>query len=75
MDDPQTRRTISPLNVERASDPVPPDVAARIAAEREASTEAFHLAMAVAAALLATGVFVNAVGIADLPGRDTASTR
>ena len=52
-----TRREIAPLNVQRQADP------ARIAAEREASTDAFHLAMVVAAALLAIGAVANGVGI------------
>jgi EmrB/QacA subfamily drug resistance transporter len=65
INDPDTRREISPLNVERPSTSYPPEVAARIAAEREASTEAFHLAMLIAAGLLAAGAIANAVGIED----------
>lgn len=65
VNDPDTRRTISPLNVERPSASPTPDDLARIAAEREASTEAFHLAMLIAAALLAAGAVTNAVGIVD----------
>ena len=61
---PQTRLRISPLNVERPASPSPDDLA-RISAEREASTEAFHLAMLIAAGLLAAGAITNAVGIVD----------
>ena len=65
VDDPQTRLRISPLNVERPPASYPPEVAARIAAEREASTEAFHLAMLISAGLFAAGAIANAVGIED----------
>lgn len=65
VNDPQTRLRISPLNVERPSASPTPDEAARIAAEREASTEAFHLAMLISASLLAAGAITNAVGIVD----------
>ena len=61
---PQTRLRISPLNVERPASPSTDDLA-RISAEREASTEAFHLAMLIAAGLLAAGAITNAVGIVD----------
>ena len=61
---PQTRLRISPLNVERPPSPSTDDLA-RISAEREASTEAFHLAMLIAAGLLAAGAITNAVGIVD----------
>jgi hypothetical protein len=63
--DPYTRLRISPLNVERPpTSPTPGDLS-RIVAEREASTDAFHLAMLVAAGLLAAGAVTNAVGIQD----------
>ena len=65
VDDPHTRLRISPLNVERPAASPAPDDLARIAAEREASTDAFHLAMLVAAGLLAAGAITNAVGIED----------
>jgi EmrB/QacA subfamily drug resistance transporter len=65
VNDPQTRLRISPLAVERPSASPTRDEAARIAAEREASTEAFHLAMLIAAALLAAGAITNALGIVD----------
>jgi EmrB/QacA subfamily drug resistance transporter len=65
VNDPHTRLTISPLNVETPPPSPAPEDLARIAAEREASTDAFHLAMLVAAALLAAGAATNAVGIVD----------
>ncbi|MDP9282211.1 MAG: MFS transporter [Chloroflexota bacterium] len=75
VNDPYTRRTISPLNVERPpASPSPEDVA-RIAAEREASTNAFHLAMLIAAALLAAGAITNAVGIVDRVAKKAAAAR
>ncbi len=52
------RQQVSPLNPPAAS--VPPPIAK---AAHEASTDAYHLAMAVAAALLFAGAAVNAVGI------------
>jgi EmrB/QacA subfamily drug resistance transporter len=54
----QFRNEVSPLN--EPDDAVPPRVRA---AARVASTDAFHLAMAVAAGLLATGAVINGVGI------------
>ena len=57
VNDDATRRAIAPLNVTKDPDP------ARIAAQRDASTDAFHLAMLISAALLAVGAVVNAVGI------------
>jgi hypothetical protein len=65
VDDPQTRLRISPLNVERPSASPSPEDVVRISAEREASTEAFHLAMFIAAGLLAAGAITNAVGVLD----------
>ena len=65
VNDPQMRLRISPLNVERPLASASPEDLARIAAEREASTEAFHLAMLIAAGLLAAGAITNAVGIVD----------
>jgi EmrB/QacA subfamily drug resistance transporter len=44
------------------------------AAAREASTDAFHLAMLVAALLCATGAAVNGIGIRNEPGRASAGT-
>ena len=74
VNDPYTRRTISPLNVERPAS-ASPEEAARIVAEREASTEAFHLAMLIAAALLAAGAATNAVGIVDRVATKAAAER
>lgn len=69
VNDPETRLRISPLNVERPlASPTPEDLA-RIAAEREASTEAFHLAMLISAGLLAAGAVTNAIGIVDGPAK------
>jgi len=65
VNDPQTRLRISPLNVERPAASASPEDLARIAAERDASTEAFHLSMLIAAGLLAAGAVTNAVGIVD----------
>jgi hypothetical protein len=54
----QFRNEVSPLNEPDGA--VPPRVRA---AARVASTDAFHLAMAVAAGLLAAGAVINGVGI------------
>src|SRR5206468_2737895 len=52
------RETVAPLN--QPSGTVSPEIRA---AAREASIDAFHLAMLVAAGLLVTGAAVNAIGI------------
>jgi EmrB/QacA subfamily drug resistance transporter len=65
VNDPYTRLRISPLNVELPPASPTPDDLARLEAEREASTDAFHLAMLVAAGLLAGGALANALGIQD----------
>ena len=58
VDDPAVRDQVQPLTSPAAG------VDARLAdAAREASTDAFHLAMIVSAALLLAGAAVNAVGI------------
>ena len=57
--DPEVRKTYAPLNV------VPASPSAQ--AQREASTDAFHLAMFISALLLATGAIANAVGIVNRP--------
>jgi len=75
VNDPYTRRTISPLNVERPPALPSPDDLARITAERDASTDAFHLAMLVAAALLAAGSLTNTVGIVDHVATRAAAER
>jgi len=70
VDDPEVRKTYAPLNVKDECGPnVPcPQVAAeRVQAQREASTDAFHLAMFIAALLLAAGAATNALGIQNRP--------
>lgn len=57
---PEVREALPPLNPPRPG--VPDD---QVAAAREASTDAFHLAMLIAALLCAAGAVVNAVGIRD----------
>ena len=65
------RKTYAPLNVSGPcvgnNVPCPPAAAQRAQAQREASTDAFHLAMLIAAALLAAGAAVNAIGIRNPP--------
>jgi len=56
--DPAFRHDYPPMTVPRTSDP-------RAVAARDQSTEAFHLAMYVGAALLAAGALVNATGISN----------
>ena len=56
------RQQVSPMNPPRDADP------ALAAAAREASTDAFHLAMLVAAGLLVAGAAVN-LGIRNAPSR------
>ena len=71
VDDPEVRRTYAPLNVRDAcgqNTPCPQAVAERVQAQRDASTDAFHLAMLIAAALLAAGAITNAVAIQNRPG-------
>lgn len=58
VNDPAVREQVQPLTSP------PPDTDPRLAdAARQASTDAFHLAMIVSAALLIAGAAVNAVGI------------
>jgi len=68
----QVRADVPPLNA-----PAPGVPAEVVAAAREASTEAFHLAMIATAALLFVAGAVNAAGISDrqalAAGRDEAS--
>ena len=73
VNDPEVRRRISPLNVVEVPDASPP--LAHVEAQRQASTEAFHLAMFVAAALLAAGAVTNAVGIVDDAAKKRAAER
>ena len=68
--DPEVRKTYAPLNVVdpcRENVPCPRSGAAAVQAQREASTDAFHLAMLIAAVLLAAGAAVNALGIQNRP--------
>jgi hypothetical protein len=60
--DPTLRATIQPLNKPPAG--TPPAV---VAAANEASTDAFHLAVLVSAALMAAGAAVNFVGLRSGP--------
>jgi hypothetical protein len=66
----EVRQALSPLNPPRTNDP------AAAAAARDASTDAFHLAMLVAAGLLAAGALVNWFGIrAQRPARQATGER
>ena len=56
--DPAFRHDYAPMNVPPTTDP-------RAEADREQSTEAFHLAVMVGAGLLAAGALVNFVGISN----------
>jgi hypothetical protein len=58
----EVRSRIAPLNPPAAGVPID-----QAAAAREASTEAYHLAMYISALLLAAGAVINAAGIG--PGR------
>jgi hypothetical protein len=62
VNDPAVREEVQPLS--QPSDDLSPEVAD---AARQASTDAFHLAMLVAAGLLVTGAVINAVGLRDQP--------
>ena len=62
VDDPAFRKAVAPLNVPQQGT-IPRSVAQRLEVIQEASTEAFHLAMFIAALLLAAGAGVNALGI------------
>jgi EmrB/QacA subfamily drug resistance transporter len=61
-DSPRFRQQVAPLNP--PDEGVPPSV---VRAAREASTDAFHLAMMVGAGLLLAGAAVNAIGIKNPP--------
>ena len=52
--------------------PCPQSAEARVQAQREASTDAFHLAMFIGALLLAAGAATNALGIVDRPAPQRA---
>ena len=65
MDDPAVREQVQPLAT------VPDDVDPALAdAAREASTDAFHLAMIVSAGLLLAGAAINGVGIRNPSARE-----
>jgi hypothetical protein len=66
--DPAFRHNYPPMTVPHTSDP-------RALAAREQSTDAFHLAMYVGAALLVAGALVNAVGISDAAAREATRRR
>ena len=69
--DPDVRKTYAPLNVSGPcvgnNVPCPPPAVQLAQAQRDASTDAFHLAMLIAAGLLAVGAAVNALGIQNKP--------
>jgi EmrB/QacA subfamily drug resistance transporter len=62
------RHDYAPLNVPRNADP-------KAEADREQSTDAFHLASLVGAGLLAAGAIVNAVGISNHVALQAAKNR
>jgi hypothetical protein len=66
---PELREAVQPLT--RPTSTVDRGVAA---AAREASTDAFHLAMLVAALLCATGAAVNGIGIRNAQARASERT-
>jgi EmrB/QacA subfamily drug resistance transporter len=74
VDDPTFRKNVAPLNVRQpsANETGPLSAFALLEAEREASTEAFHLAMFISALLLAAGAAVNALGIENRPAPQPA---
>ena len=67
VDDPDVRKTYAPLNVSSPCNnnntPCPQAVDRILQAQREASTDAFHLAMLIAAGLVAGGALVNGIWI------------
>src|SRR5687767_1106979 len=63
---PDLRRAVAPLNQPAEGTP-----AAIVAASRDASQEAFRLAMLVSAALLLGGAAINAIGIRSQPQAQT----
>ena len=66
--DPAFRHDYPPMTVPRASDQ-------RAEAARDQSTDAFHLAMYVGAALLFAGALVNALGISDAAAQEATRRR
>jgi EmrB/QacA subfamily drug resistance transporter len=76
--DPEVRKTYAPLNVRGTCGenvPCPPEVVVRIEAQRDASTDAFHLAVLIAAGLCAAGAIANAIGIENRPAPRPAEAR
>ena len=79
VNDPAVRQRIAPLNLSTRCDlgdagtPCSPAERDSLLAQREASTDAFHLAMLIAASLLAAGAVVNAVGIRTRPAEAPAA--
>jgi EmrB/QacA subfamily drug resistance transporter len=73
---PELRQAVSPLNEPKRAEDVPTGVAERLReirpASREASTDAFHLAMLVSAGLLVAGAAVN-LGIRRTPAPQAAT--
>jgi MFS family permease len=68
--DPEVRKAYAPLNVVQPGRPPnqgETSIAPSTGAQRDASTDAFHLAVLIAAALLAAGAATNAVGIQNRP--------
>jgi len=75
---PEVRKTYAPLNVVdpcRGNVPCPQSAAAVAQAQREASTDAFHLAMLISAGLLAAGAAVNGLGIKNRPAPQPAEAQ
>jgi EmrB/QacA subfamily drug resistance transporter len=72
---PDVRRTYAPLNVTSACGPnvpCPLEEVRRLEAQRDASTDAFHLAMLIGAGLLFAGAAANAIGIENRPAPQPA---
>ena len=74
--DPFVRKNYAPLNVPWPTEnqSVPQARIRELEAQRDASADAFHLAMLIAAGLLAAGAVVNALGIQNTPGPQSADT-
>jgi EmrB/QacA subfamily drug resistance transporter len=74
VDDPAFREVVAPLNPIEI-DEVPPELGPVVQEVRPvapvASTDGFHLAVAVAAGLMLTGAIVNAVGIRNPPRKQS----
>ncbi|HEV2250367.1 MAG TPA: MFS transporter [Candidatus Limnocylindria bacterium] len=81
VDDPDTRRQLAPLNVPTRCGPTdnnsscPQELIQLREAQRDASTEAFHLAVLIAALLLVAGAAVNALGIENRPAPQAAEAQ